>query len=418
MVKSDKTIPLVLAELPQDFVGRLNWCAEQVGGKRELAEVTGISEPQLYRYLRGEGEPPVGRVQAIADAAQVDVGWVITGEGRPEPEVRTQPVYDSAVYLETRRLVEEAWGRIEREVSDEAKAMILDLILFERLQQAYRLGAPYPLTLNWTISQLLYLLGFDADSLAVYRQVMGDYFSNGRIDKKNWTEDKLQALFNAMSRACIELFNGPHGVVYFDRMGQTVWPQAAQRLTRLVNEIYEIHPLRKYKWLDVGCGNGREISFLHRNFEHIEVYGIDASDYSLELCAQQVATDNLPAGRVEQADARFYKSEQLFDVIYSRVMLDRLPYVPYSDNVGTLQVVKQLGKSLAPGGIMYLIVRRGSGLEFGLPRQEFDEDIFKDLAVKLKMDLIKSSVIDINADKFGTRSRYDDCIAFVLKKPG
>lgn len=398
------------------FLQRLQMCVDAVGGKRMLAEAAGMSEPQLYRYLRGDGEPSASKLTAIAKAAKVDVGWLLTGEGRPEPAFRQKPTYDSGIYLETRRLVDEAWTRIERFVSDDMQLMITDLILYERLHQSYIDGASYALNLNNTIYQILFLLAFDADNLTIYRKFVEDNLKLSGLHPKIWTVDRLLPLCNAINRAHVTLFNGAYGITYYDRMGQTVWPQAGTRLQKLVDDIYKLTPKKQYRWLDVGCGNGREISFLHRNFEHIDVHGIETSPYCLELCQQQVATENLPVNCVTKEDVRYYKSDVLFDVIYSRLTLDKFPYVSYSHELGLLQVLKQLKKSLAPNGVVYQIMRQGQGCEHAVFQQLCTPELAAEIARTAGFELIKYEDVGLGKVKLNDENRYDKCCGILMKR--
>lgn len=55
------------------------------GGKRELANLSGVEEGQLYRYLRGENVPSIYAIVRIADAVGVSVEWLATGRGNSKP---------------------------------------------------------------------------------------------------------------------------------------------------------------------------------------------------------------------------------------------------------------------------------------------------------------------------------------------
>jgi transcriptional regulator with XRE-family HTH domain len=62
------------------FIKRLRECAEKAGGKRALAQKTGISEPQIYRYLAGINDITLTRLKAIAKATKTDLGWLVGKE--------------------------------------------------------------------------------------------------------------------------------------------------------------------------------------------------------------------------------------------------------------------------------------------------------------------------------------------------
>lgn len=60
---------------------RIAKVADIVGGKRALAEKANVKESQLYRYIKGINIPSVHVVVEIAEAGDVDVSWLATGEG-------------------------------------------------------------------------------------------------------------------------------------------------------------------------------------------------------------------------------------------------------------------------------------------------------------------------------------------------
>lgn len=60
--------------------------ADLVGGKASLAKMTGISESQIYRYIREESGLTAEPLVAIAKAGGVLLEWLATGEGPMHPE--------------------------------------------------------------------------------------------------------------------------------------------------------------------------------------------------------------------------------------------------------------------------------------------------------------------------------------------
>lgn len=66
------------------FGERIGQIAEKVGGTRVLAEKTGISPSQLYRYIAEKSQPTLDPLAAIARVGNVTVQWLVTGYG-PSP---------------------------------------------------------------------------------------------------------------------------------------------------------------------------------------------------------------------------------------------------------------------------------------------------------------------------------------------
>lgn len=76
------------AARPQAGIGlRISDIAELVGGKKRLAQLSGVSESQLYRYISGKSQPTIEPVVAMARAAGAQLEWLATGHG----PMRTTP---------------------------------------------------------------------------------------------------------------------------------------------------------------------------------------------------------------------------------------------------------------------------------------------------------------------------------------
>lgn len=66
------------------FVLRLQCILRHWPSADRLARTMGVSPSALRKWLKGEAEPSRERLIALADAAQVSIGWLAKGEG-PEP---------------------------------------------------------------------------------------------------------------------------------------------------------------------------------------------------------------------------------------------------------------------------------------------------------------------------------------------
>lgn len=69
---------------PENITGfgeRIGLIAEKVGGTRVLAEKTGISPSQLYRYIAEKSQPTLEPLMAVARVGNVTVQWLVTGAG-------------------------------------------------------------------------------------------------------------------------------------------------------------------------------------------------------------------------------------------------------------------------------------------------------------------------------------------------
>lgn len=63
----------------QQLGTRISDICDAVGGKKKLADMTGISESQLFRYIKGTSQPTAEPLAAIALAAGVSLDWLVLG---------------------------------------------------------------------------------------------------------------------------------------------------------------------------------------------------------------------------------------------------------------------------------------------------------------------------------------------------
>lgn len=69
----------------QAFVTRLQYVLDHWPSADKLAKAAGISPSALRKWLRGEAEPSRERLITFADAAGVEIAWLVRGEGdRPQ----------------------------------------------------------------------------------------------------------------------------------------------------------------------------------------------------------------------------------------------------------------------------------------------------------------------------------------------
>jgi len=64
-----------------DFTKRLTEVISIVGNKEKLATAAGVSAVMIGKYERGGSLPAIDKAMSIANAAGVNVAWLITGEG-------------------------------------------------------------------------------------------------------------------------------------------------------------------------------------------------------------------------------------------------------------------------------------------------------------------------------------------------
>lgn len=70
---------------PESIGTRIEQLAARVGGKRELANLSGIHETQLYKYIKGANAPSIAVAVAIAAAGRESLDWLLLGKRDAEP---------------------------------------------------------------------------------------------------------------------------------------------------------------------------------------------------------------------------------------------------------------------------------------------------------------------------------------------
>ncbi len=400
------------------LIERLETCIEAVGGKRHLAKMIGVSEAQLYRYLKGESEPSASRIALIAEKAQKDAGWLLTGN-EPGTSQNVRLPHDADRFLLFARIYEEALEEMKLRLSPEIKTQIQNIIYTDILMGTAHGEFPVDINPLLTQFQIYFLLGIRSEELKNYHRFMQRDFAN----PEQHSPAQLEALTNHICRAGTELFNTPAGQFYFDRMGRNVWPQAAERLTNMVYELQELTGKKELKLLDLGCGNGREISFLHRNFSNIEVYGIDNAQFCVDICQERANAGDIPKGRVMKADLRSLPFEpESFDVVYDRCTLTSVPYFG-KINSGLPEVMDQIYRVLKNNGIHLSISRTGTKREYAYFQQLLNKDSLNKLLKGKQVNIISIKEYDFSKrnlfEKYGKvveESKYNMVNEFLYQK--
>lgn len=126
-------------ELENNFIARMGLCADKVGSVSALARKAGISQSGIRRYFSG-GEPTRPHLAALAEAAQVRLEWLATGDGEPDRETslapepaQVPPDLDSLEEVTTKVL--DLLERHRPDISTRAKARIVRLVYEFYLRQ-------------------------------------------------------------------------------------------------------------------------------------------------------------------------------------------------------------------------------------------------------------------------------------------
>ena len=81
---------------PEAIGTRIEELAARIGGKRELANLAGIHETQLYKYIKGANAPSMAVAVALARAGNESLDWLVLGKRSVQPA--SASVTDEEVY--------------------------------------------------------------------------------------------------------------------------------------------------------------------------------------------------------------------------------------------------------------------------------------------------------------------------------
>lgn len=338
------------------LTGRLALCADKAGGKRALALAADISEAQLFRYINGESEMPVSRLQSVAKATQVDPGWLLTGSGSQEATVASRrPEFRPELMTEIVQTLTEALVDFEWRPAPKLRARFVTY-MYEALRQEEILTGSHVAVTHEGMHEALWYFGkssFD-ELLTIHQEAMGQDMNPAPRDP-TWA----WRFSNAVYQANLNYYNSPAGAAFLRRVGQRVTlPAATQRLTKMI-ESFRRHYKGAVNVLDVGCGNGREADFLGRLDPSLTMYGVEPAELAYQELQKIVAAHNWDTSRWVKADARVLPfPDHTFHLVYSRMMLPYLPYLPDHEE-GVRAVFKEMTRVTKPGGYISSVVLHG-----------------------------------------------------------
>jgi SAM-dependent methyltransferase/transcriptional regulator with XRE-family HTH domain len=399
---------------------RLDECVERVGGKRALATATLISEAQLFRYLGGDSILPIDRLFSIAKAAKVDAGWLLTGDGEPEPTAvnALRPGFRPDLMVKITEVFEEVILEYDKKLTLPKRARILTFMYEAMRHEECLLNIQITPTKAHVIA-MLDTLGkqtfdevFDIHEQAYKHLVLQSPLPDG-VEPEYW----YQQFTNAVQVGWLNTYTGLTGEQYFRRLGTQIVPRAAARLTELMQDVRKLLGPQTLRWLDVGCGNGRELSFLLKHFEGLKVAGIDASPVATDLASQLLAHEPGLLEPVRQGDMRKLPwDDASFDVVYNRMSLFTLPFFENNRDVGLHALFEEFARVLRHGGVFYLMTRYGHGFEIFPFEQLLNENDIKLLA-KLHGFTVENIVhIQPPAGTLLTNVKYEDNLMAILRK--
>ena len=206
-----------------------------MGGKRALAKAAGLSEAQLFRYLNGESDMAVSKLQAIAGAADVSAAWLLTGDGEaiilPTPDYEP-PSLQAAIFRPMVENILTTLNEYQVRYSPSQRAHLIQIFFESLMRMPAKLQTSMVEKAN-IIGIMDYLGAETRDEILTQTENAIRFFSKPRdsftTEQLNW----LNRWDNMIQTAWKNYYAGYSGEAYFHRVSGTLPPVTLDRLTRL-----------------------------------------------------------------------------------------------------------------------------------------------------------------------------------------
>lgn len=322
--------------------------------------MSNISRAQLTRYLGG-APIPSDKLQSLASALGVTASWLLCDESASRESV-------SSALIRARQLSERLLRLLQRYDIDRALlpseiARVMEIIA---LSQHYTVQTheedPYT---DYDLEKGVDFLSAmrKNDWLDVYVDGCHHYAKHGPAAMQpTWAGKWAKIIQEAMTH---HFSKEPMVTDYFIRLNIPIWDAHLKVMQQWLKFLCEKFPKGSISLLDLGCGNGRHMVYLHNASDRFALTGIDTSTPAIELCHQHVKAGRLPAGCIQQAD--FFNisyPDASFDCCMSVANLQFLPLVPGSLDVGVGRALFEASRILKPGGYMLILTRALTPDEF------------------------------------------------------
>lgn len=393
----------------ETLTSRLKQCATRTGGIRALSQKTGISESQLSRYIRGLGEPNISKLKAIQQASGADFNWLLTGEDSTQANVNTDQLCRFGKLV---RLFEEALLELDQvHFTPHQKSLLLPL-LWLNAEQEKNVHLSSSMSSRAQMLASLHYLKTMADSTTL--QELYNCLCHLH-EKKAITPQQASIFANLLCKANILDYDTPNGRIYFDRTSaplNKVHKLVLQELIRF--SLNHFGTDKKLNLLDLGCGSGRHASYLHNNFDHINVHGIEGSATGTAYCKELERRQKLPENKTLQGDIRSLPyNDETFDILHSHAVFKYIPLFNQNLNAGADQAMQEAYRVLKQNGVFHLVTIYGNSQRYLPFEQYYDEASLKQLCERNGFKVARIKVLDFSED---TENAPDETIPTRYRK--
>ncbi|MCP5405075.1 MAG: methyltransferase domain-containing protein [Pseudomonadaceae bacterium] len=365
------------------ITGRLAHCAKVMGGKRALAKAAGLSEAQLFRYLNGASDMAVSRLTAIAEAAKVSPGWLLTGEDVLPPPPR--PDFHPATMAQVVQTLEEYLLEYPIKFTPKQKGQMFALVYDAIRHDEHHFNiAP-----SWNREKAFQFLDFMAalkanNDIENYHAV----FEHAEVLKRPFSPEQALNFERLVNTGNQGVYNGISGKMYLERMGHAIPPERLQEMLGLLQLVNKGDVNKPIHWLDLGCGKGLHMLALAKYARNVNLFGLDASSLSAAEIEPLIARSRLENARFDLGNLTSLPyPDSSMDVVYASYSLNFVPYIP-SANVGMKLAIQEIVRVLKTNGICHIRTSHGQGRSWLLFRQYLDEIQIRELLQKEGLGII------------------------------
>ena len=402
------------------FKERLKYCVKQVGTQMDFVKKTDVSRSQLSRYLDGASKPPIDRLVNIAETSGVDLTWLVTGTGTPCKPEKQHLSFNYELTGQVVKIFEETLMEYQGPKPTPTVKSILIPFIQAEMEHEIRINNNHALNSAEMHNILDYASAISSNNmLETYKNHSFEMLSS-KAD--SYDDKKVGTFVNTVCNASHGYFSTATGANYCNRTQDILNGYALKSVYKIMETLFTTVRSDNIKMLDLGCGSGRYLQYIHKNYDRIKVHGIEPSRLPHSVCKEKEISGQLPEGSVARGDARNlpYKDNS-FDFVLSKAVLHWIPHFKNSAQ-GANKAFSEVARILKPGGAFYFDMRhhKDSIREYLPFNQTYSKEDIQLLASKhgFKIEWIhsESTLPELQGELGDVHSKFGDFISvFAIK---
>ncbi len=123
----------------KDFSDRINLAIARAGGAKNLADKMGMSTSVLRSWRSGNSDPSRSSLVKMAQATNLSVSWLASGEGNPSPSEPSSALVDLDILEEIIAKTQQLFQGQNVNLKPEAEARIIRLVYEFYLRQGQQM---------------------------------------------------------------------------------------------------------------------------------------------------------------------------------------------------------------------------------------------------------------------------------------